>query len=296
MASEEMRAAAQVIREMGMFSGDVDVEAMRQSMADGAALAEIPDDVSRTDFDVDGVPACHIETPGARQDRGILYFHGGGYVMGSLDTHHELMGRLSRACRAPVFGIDYRLAPEHPYPAAVDDAVASYERMIVQGIEPANIVIAGDSAGGGLTLACMLALKAAGKPQPAGAVLISPWTDLSGSGASVQSRADVDPMVSPSLLEPMAALYRGDTAADDAGVSPLFADLTGLAPLFVQVGDHEILLDDSTRLVERAESVGVRAELQIFDEGYHVFQNNPGLPESAEALTSIAQFFDEVTA
>ena len=126
-------------------------------------------------------------------------------------------------------------------------------------------------------------------------MLLSPWTDLTGSGESVQSRAEADPMVSVASLEPMAALYRGAVDAAETGVSPLFGDLSGLAPLFIQVGDHEILLDDSTRLAERAKAAGVRAELQIFDGAFHVFQNNPALPESADALAAIGAFFDDVT-
>ena len=294
MASEEMRAAAKAIREAGVFSGaEIDVAAMRQTGAETAL--PLGEGISRRDFDRNGIGATHIEAPGARNDRGVLYFHGGGYVLGSLDTHAELMGRLSAACRAPVLGIDYRLAPEHAYPAAVEDAVASYDLLLTNGIPPERIVIAGDSAGGGLTLACMLALKASGTRLPAGAVLFSPWTDLTGSGESIKSRADVDPMISPALLDPMAALYRGEVDASDPGISPMFADLTGLPPLLIQVGDHEILLDDSTRLASAAKSAGVVATLEIYDEGFHVFQTMPNLPEAAEALTSVGRFFDQVT-
>lgn len=294
MASEEMRAAAKLIREAAVFSGaEVDVAAMRQTGAETAL--PLGDGISRRDFDRNGIGATHIEAPGARNDRGVLYFHGGGYVLGSLDTHAELMGRLTAACRAPVLGIDYRLAPEHAYPAAVEDAVASYDLLLANGIPPERIVIAGDSAGGGLTLACMLALKASGTPLPAGAVLFSPWTDLTGSGESIKSRADVDPMISPALLDPMAALYRGNADAADPGISPLFADHAGLPPLLIQVGDHEILLDDSTRLASAAEAAGVAATLEIYEEGFHVFQTMPNLPEAAEALTSVGRFFDQVT-
>lgn len=294
MASEEMRAAAKAIREAAVLSGTkVDVAALRQT---GAEMAlPLGEGISRRDFDRNGISGTHIEAPGARNDRAVLYFHGGGYVLGSLDTHAELMGRISSACRAPVLGIDYRLAPEHVYPAALEDAVASYELLLANGIQPERIVIAGDSAGGGLSLACMLALRASGTALPAGAVLFSPWTDLTGSGDSQRSRADVEPMISPALLEPMATLYRGDVNAADPGISPLFADLAGLPPLLIQVGDHEILLDDSTRLASAAALAGVEATLEIYDEGFHVFQNIPDIPEAAEALTSVGRFFDEVT-
>ena len=215
----------------------------------------------------------------------MLYLHGGGYVLGSLDTHAELMGRIAASCRAPVLGVDYRLAPENPFPAAVDDAVASYERLIEQGIKPEAIVLAGDSAGGGLALACMLALKAAGKPLPAGAMLLSPWSDLTATGESINTRAEVDPMISPELLQPMADTYVGKDDAANPLISPLFGDLAGLPPLLIQVGDFEVLLDDSTRLATAAEAAGVSVELEIFDGGFHVFQNQPQLPESAQALS-----------
>lgn len=294
MASEEMQAAAEMIREAGLFDdAEFDVAAMRQNMEDMAA--PLPADVSRGDFDAGGLPACHIGVPDNRTDRGVLYFHGGGYLLGSLNTHVELMGRIARACRAPVLGIDYRLAPEHPHPAAVDDAVASYDRLLANGITADKIVIAGDSAGGGLTLACLLALKQQGKALPAGAVLLSPWTDLTGSGDSVSTRAEVDPMVSASGLKQTAELYYGCTDPADPLVSPLFGDLRDLPPMLIQVGDFEILLDDSTRLAERAKAQGVDAELEIYDGAFHVFQNVAGLPESSAALSSIGRFFDRVT-
>ena len=295
MASQEMCAAIEAMRTQGSFvDAGADLATMRRNMEEAMTLTPIPEDVTHSDVDAGGVTARHVGVPGVRDDRGVLYFHGGGYVMGSLDTHTELMGRISRACQAPVLGIDYRLAPEHPYPAAVEDAVASYDRLQANGIEPHRIIIAGDSAGGGLTLACLLALKAQGKPQPAGAVLLSPWTDLTGSGESVKTRAAADPMVSPDVLEPMAALYRGDVDASEPGVSPLFGGLEGLPPLLIQVGDAEVLLDDSTRLADRAEAAGVDIDLQVFDGAFHVFQATPDLPESAEALASIGAFFDRV--
>jgi monoterpene epsilon-lactone hydrolase len=294
MASEEIRAAAQLVRDAGTFSGgDIDVSVMRQSMEETAA--PLPADIERKDFAADGIAFCHIATPEARQDRGVLYLHGGGYVLGSLNTHAELMGRIAKACRAPVLGVDYRLAPEHPYPAAVEDAVASYDRLLANGIAAEQVVIAGDSAGGGLTLACLLALKTQGKPQPAGVMLLSPWTDLTGSGDSTQTRAELDPMVSADLLSPMAALYHAATAVNDPHVSPLFGDFSGLAPMLIQVGDHEVLLDDSVRLAERARNQGVSVELEIYDEAFHVFQSLGDLPESQDALASMGRFFDRVT-
>ena len=296
MASEEMRAAAQAIREAAVFTGsNGDVAEMRQLMEAGAGAFPLPDTISRRDLTVADRGACHIAAPDVRNDRGVLYFHGGGYVLGSLDTHAELMGRVSAACRAPVLGIDYRLAPEHPYPAALEDALASYEHLLVGGIPADKVVLAGDSAGGGLALACLQALQATNKPLPAGAVLFSPWSDLAGTGESVKTRAEVDPMISPALLGPMAAHYCANTKSDHPGVSPLFGNFSNLPPLLVQVGDHEVLLDDSTRLAARAQDAGVEVELEVFDEAFHVFQNMPILPEAATALESVGTFFDRVT-
>jgi len=294
MPSEEMQATSQMIREAGMFAGDsFDVTQMREMMK--AGILPLPEGATRNDFERNGIQHCHISAPDVRNDRGVLYLHGGGYVLGSLDTHAELMARVAASCRAPVLGVDYRLAPEHPYPAAIEDALASYEHLIDAGIKPEAIVLAGDSAGGGLALALLLKLKELGKPMPAGAVLFSPWSDLTGSGDSVKSRMDVDPMITPEMLNPMAELYLSGTDAGTALASPLFGDLTGLPPLLIQVGDHEILLDDSTRLAKAAQAAGVESEIEIFDGGFHVFQNQPHLPESADALAAMGKFFDRVT-
>jgi epsilon-lactone hydrolase len=293
MASDEMRFTAELIRETAAFGPELDVAKLRAQML--ASAAALPDDVTRSDFDHHGLPACRIAAPEAREDHGLLYLHGGGYSLGSLDTHAELMGRLSRACRVVVTGIDYRLAPEHPYPAAIEDAIAGYHYLLGEGIPPQRIVLAGDSAGGGLALACLLSLDASGLPQPAGVALMSPWTDLTFTGESVRTRATVDPMISPEGLVPTGRLYHGAADPADPLISPLFGDLRDLAPMLIQVGDHEILLDDSTRLAERARAQGVLVELEVYDEAFHVFQVVAGLPESDAALASIGRFFDRVT-
>ena len=214
--------------------------------------------------------------------------------MGSLDTHQELMGRISRQLNATVYGVDYRLAPEHPWPAAVDDAVAAWDWLRASGITSDQAVVAGDSAGGGLSVALLMALKEQDKPMPAGAVLFSPWSDLTGSGESIASRAKADPMIGPDVLKPMAAHYHADNPADLPSISPLFGDLAGLPPLLIQVGDAEILLDDSTRLHERAQAAGTSSTLHVFEEAFHVFQAMPMLPEAAEALEEMAEFCERV--
>lgn len=297
MASEQLRQVSAQIRAQREQSpvGSGTVAQMRANMEAQQGALPVPTDVDKLDLTVANRPARRIRTPGVREDRGTLYLHGGGYVMGSLNTHHELMGRIARATNAQVLGLDYRLAPEHPYPAAVDDAVAAYQWILDQGIAADKIVIAGDSAGGGLAVATLLALKTRGLPMPAGAVLFSAWTDLTASGESVRTRADADPMIAGDVLAPMAANYAASIAASTPGISPLFGDLTGLPPLLVQVGDAEVLLDDSTRLHARARAAGVDSSLRVFDEAFHVFQMIPVLPEATDALADVGAFFSRVT-
>ncbi|TDJ30758.1 MAG: alpha/beta hydrolase [Gammaproteobacteria bacterium] len=296
MASDALREMSAMIRAAYAENpvGEGDLETMRASMEEQQGAIPLPDDVTRDDVDMAGVPGCRIQAPGVRNDRAVLYLHGGGYVMGSLDTHQELMGRISRQLNVTVYGVDYRLAPEHPWPAAVDDAVAAWDWLRASGITSDQAVVAGDSAGGGLSVALLMALREQDKPMPAGAVLFSPWSDLTGSGESIASRAEADPMIGPDMLKPMAARYHGDNPADLPSISPLFGDLAGLPPLLIQVGDAEILLDDSTRLHERAQAAGTSSTLHVFEEAFHVFQIMPTLPEAAEALEEMAEFCERV--
>ncbi len=296
MASQQMREVTASLRAQRAVSptGTGTVADMRAGMEAQQGGLPIPVDVDALDLTVAGRPARRIRTPGVREDRGTLYLHGGGYVMGSLNTHHELMGRIARVTNAQILGLDYRLAPEHLYPAAVDDAVGAYLWILEQGIAPEHIVIAGDSAGGGLTLATLLVIRDRKLPMPAGAILFSPWTDLTSSGASVVTRADADPMIGPEVLLPMAAHYAGNQSSNTPGISPLFGDLHGLSPLLIQVGDAEVLLDDSTRLHELAQAAGVNSTLHVFPEAFHVFQAVPNLPESTEALAEVGAFFNRV--
>lgn len=248
--------------------------------------------VACQDVGIGGVKAQWIAAPDAAPDRVILYLHGGGYVMGSIETHRELVARLSKAALARCLALDYRLAPENPFPAAVNDATAAYRWLLAQGIKPARIVIAGDSAGGGLTLAALIALRDLGLPAPAAGVCLSPWTDLEGTGESMRTRAAEDPVVSREMIVALAKLYVGEQGdMHDPLAAPLYADLTGLPPLLIQVGNAETLLDDSTRVAERAEAVGVDVVLQIWDEMPHVWQwFAPILPEGQEALDKIGEF------
>jgi len=291
MASEQMKAIAAMIRaNRDSAPLDASLAERREGMEVMQGGLPLPEDLHLEDVTVGGRPAQWVRVTGAREDRTILYLHGGGYVMGSLNTHRELMARLSRSTQARVLGLDYRLAPEDPFPAAVDDAEAAYRWLLEQGAPAAAILIAGDSAGGGLAVATLLRVRDAALPLPAGAVLFSPWTDLTASGESIQTRADTDPMIAPDGIRETAALYHGASDPRDPFVSPLFADLTGLPPLLVQAGDDEILLDDATRLAANAARDGVSAELQIWPGAFHVFQAIPSLPEASEALERVGEF------
>ena len=219
-----------------------------------------------------GVDGEWIRASNARKDRVVLYLHGGGYVMGSVNSHRHLCERLSRASATTVLALNYRLAPEHVFPAALDDALSAYRWLLAQGYAANQLAIAGDSAGGGLSLATLLKLKIEKIPLPACAVLLSPWADLQCTGQSMDSRDAVDPMVHKPLTLNLATVYMN--AADPAQplASPVNADLHGLPPLMIHVGANETLLDDAVRIAERAEKAGVLAELKIWSGQIHVFQ------------------------
>lgn len=223
--------------------------------------------------------------------RCILYLHGGAYIAMSAKTHRAITSRLGAWSNACLFALDYRLAPEHPFPAALDDALAAYRALIAAGMPASRMVVAGDSAGGGLTLALLLALRDAADRLPAGAVLFSPWTDLAATGNSIIANDAADPLFHGSWLAPTARHYLGDTPATNPLVSPVYADLTGLPKLFVQVGDTEVLLDDSRRVIENAKRDGVEATLQVWPglpHGWQIFA--PILPEARAALRDAAAF------
>lgn len=224
--------------------------------------------------------------------RTIYYLHGGGYVACSPATHRMFTAALSREAEAEVFALDYRLAPEHRYPAAVEDAVAGYRWLLAQGRRPDEISIGGDSAGGGLTIATLLALRDAGIALPRAAFCLSPWTDLAGAGPSVAANDRRDPMFYGDNIAPMGRVYAGQTPLTDPRVSPVYADLRGLPPLRIDVSDTEVLLDDSTRLAERGRACGVEVELIVWHALPHVWPIfvGFGLPEAKEAITGIAGF------
>lgn len=241
-----------------------------------------------------GVAATWISTVESRTDHVLIYLHGGGYKLGSVRSHQDLMARLAQAAGVRVLGLDYRLAPEHQFPAPVEDAVAAYQWLLAQGIPAAHIAIAGDSAGGGLALSTLLLARERGLPLPAAAVLLSAWTDLSASGASYETRAASDPIHQRAMILATAKNYLGDADARHPLASPLFADLSGLPPLLLQVGDRETGLNDSLDLAERAGAVGVDVELEVWDDMIHVFQQfAPDIPEADQAIRSIGRFLQQ---
>lgn len=239
-----------------------------------------------------GVPAEWVRVPEARHDRGVLYFHGGGFQVGSPRSHRELMAGISAAAGCGVLGLDYRLAPEHRFPAALQDACAAYGWLLAEGHDPANLALAGDSAGAGLVVSTLLSLRSAGLPLPAAAVLMSAWTDLTASGPSYETRAASDPIHQRPMILAMARGYLGDDCDPrDPLISPLFGDLHGLPPMLIQVGNRETVLSDSTLLAEKAEAAGIHVRLQIWDRMIHVFQQFPDeLPEAGEARRDIGEF------
>lgn len=294
MASEQLQQAMDMFKEMGAKMGEAkNMDDMRAIMIETQA----PDGVTCTPVEAGGVSAEWSVAAGVDEAKVVLYVHGGGYVMGSAGSHRDVTGRLSKAAGARVLSLNYRLAPEHPFPAPVDDAVAAYRWLLAQGISPGNIAVAGDSAGGGLAIATLLALRDAGEPLPAAGIGISPWVDMEGTGESMTTRAAVDPVVQKEGLLGMAKLYLGDADPKNPLAAPLHADLAGLPPLLLQVGDAETLLDDSTRLAERAHAAGVDVTLKVWDEMPHVWHLfAPILPEGRQAIDEIGSFFQARTA
>jgi epsilon-lactone hydrolase len=239
-----------------------------------------------------GVDGEWIFPANAPNDKAILYFHGGGFRIGSVTSHRDLIAQIALVSGCRMLAINYRLAPEHRFPAALDDALAAYGWMLDRGMKPGNIAFAGDSAGGNLALAAMLALRERGLPLPVSAVLMSPWTDLAATGASYVSRAEADPIHQRPMILVLAKNYLGGQGDPcDPLVSPLYADLTGLPPLLIQVGDSETVLDDSVMFADRARAAGIDVSLEVWDGMIHVFQMFE-LPEARRAIASIAGFLN----
>jgi epsilon-lactone hydrolase len=263
----------------------------RAAFTPGDRLHPLPDDVRVTEVDAGGVPAHWLAAPGADTGRVLLFLHGGGYELGSLRSDGELAARLGLASGMRVLFPEYRLAPEHPFPAAVDDVLAAWRWLRAdQDLAAASMAVAGDSAGGGLAVALLVATRDAGEALPAAAVLMSPTVDLTSSGDSMTERADQDPISTPAMLREFAADYLAGADPKTPLASPLFAPLGGLPPLLIQVGTADLLLSDSERLAAAASDAGVDVILEIGEGLPHVYQLLLGTPEAAEATEQIGKF------
>ncbi|MET0154230.1 MAG: alpha/beta hydrolase [Candidatus Binatia bacterium] len=273
------------------------IEAVRAGFEQMGAMFPVPGDVKREPVTAGGVKAEWLSAPEAAADRVVLYLHGGGYVIGSINTHRALGASVSRAAKARVLLIDYRLAPEHPHPAAVEDAVSAYRFLLQQGISPKRVALAGDSAGGGLVVATLVALRDAGEKLPATGVCLSPWIDLECLGESMTTKAAVDPMVQKEGVLQLAAHYLGGKSPRTPLAAPLYADLSGLPPLLIQVGTAETLLDDASRLAERARKAGVNVTYDPWEGMIHVWQLfAPMLDEGKQAIDKFGAFIQKQTA
>jgi monoterpene epsilon-lactone hydrolase len=254
----------------------------------------LPRGVTARSVQAGGVHAEWIEPIGIEGQKAMLYLHGGGYCLCSLDTHRGLVGRLAQAAQTRVLAIDYRLAPEYPFPAALEDALTAYRWLLGQGFLAKNIAIGGDSAGGGLTLATAIQLRDSGQALPEVLVLLSPWTDLTFSGKSILSRKQTDPIFGENGAPLLVPAYVGSHAPNEPLISPLFADLHGLPATLIHVGNDEILLDDSTRLEEKLKAAGVETCLRIWEGMWHVFPAfAPWVPEAQFAIDETGNFIQQ---
>jgi epsilon-lactone hydrolase len=268
-----------------------DLSLLRPLFEEFMLQTPLPSDVSLTEMTLGGVPALEISVPEATTDAELLYFHGGVFALGSARASAGLASLLARQARAKVLSVDYRLAPEHPYPAAPDDALASYRGLLDAGIRRERIAFFGESAGGALALGTLVAARDLGLAQPAAAVLYSPWLDMTLSGASMESKAGVDVVLAPDRLRGNVADYAGDADPASDALSPLFADLHGIPPLLIQCGSNEVLLDDATRLAVAAAAADVALQLDVTPEVGHVFQASaPDLDEAEAALARTGAF------
>jgi monoterpene epsilon-lactone hydrolase len=289
MASNELKMILDYLRS-NPVAAKGSIEQRRSEFQSALAQFQPAADVIRQAVDAGGVPAEWITAPGAQQEKVIYYLHGGGYTMGSIGTHREVVSRLSRATGARALLIDYRLAPENRFPAALEDAKAGYRWLLSKGVKPNKLVIAGESAGGGLTVATLMTLRDSHVPLPAAGICMSPWVDMERLGKSMVTKSSIDPIVRQDDLKMNAEAYLGDADRRTPLAAPIYGNLKGLPPLLIQVGTAEVLLDDATRLAERARSDGVDVVFEPWDEMIHMWHMFPMLPEGNQAIERIAEF------
>lgn len=290
MSQEQRDAVDRLMREAPLdFAGDLaEQRVVLEQIMNAHPLAD--DVVTHPDV-IGGVAVVEVELAGIEADGVIVYLHGGAYTMGSAAAAAGLASELARRAQSRAISIDYRLAPEHPYPAGLEDALAVYRGLLASGIPASQLVVAGESAGGGLAVALLAALADRGLPQPSSAVLVSPWVDLTLSGPSIAGKAAVDPSLTPAGLRRRAADYIACADPADQLLSPVFAELRGLAPLLIQVGSHEILLDDAVRLAARAAADDVGVTLEVTPGVPHVFQAFAAMLEEGDAALDRAGSF-----
>ena len=289
--STEQRENLDATLRQNAFPFDSDVSEQRRLLKELASAQPLPAGVRVTAAALGGVPTAEITIDGIEPRHVVLYFHGGVYVIGDAFQAAGLAAQIGRRTQAKVISVDYRLAPEHPYPAAVDDALAAYEALLQDGAAPSDIAFAGESAGGGLAIATLVNARDHGLPLPAATLVMSPYADLTLAGPTMETKREVDPLLSRELLQPRVTDY---TAGQDAAldlISPIFADLSGLPPLIIQAGTHEVLLDDAVRLAQRAAADDVEVTLEITPGVPHVFQAYHAiLDEAGAALDRAGQF------
>ena len=292
MASPELSKALEMFRAAKVQTQSLtELEQFRVWYEELMSEFHVDEDIVCEPVGAGGVPAEWIYDPNAAADRVLLYLHGGGYMIGSMRTYRVPLSLLSRASGVRVLGLEYRLAPENPFPAAVEDSIAAYRWLLGQGIEPNKIAIAGDSCGGGQAVATLVALRYWGIPLPAAAVSHSGWTDLANTGESFITKAEEDPIIDRDMVDNMAMAYLGDTDRKTPLASPCYADLQGLPPLLVQVGTAEVLLDDSVKFAERAKAAGVDVTLEVWDDMPHVWWAFASfLPEGQQAIEHCGEF------
>ena len=288
--SAEQRENLEAVLRQSAFPAGIDMNEQRRLLKELTSSQPLPADVTVTAAALGGVPTAEITIDGIEPRHVVLYFHSGVYVLGDAFQAANLASQVGRRTRAKVISVDYRLAPEHPYPAAVDDALAAYEALLHNGTAPSDIAFAGESAGGGLAIATLVNARDHGLPLPAAAFVMSPYADLTLAGTTMQTKREVDPLMSRENLQSRVTDY---TAGQDPAlglISPIFADLSGLPPLIIQAGTHEVLLDDAVRLARQAATADVEVTLDITPRVPHVFQTfYPILDEAAAALDRAGQ-------
>jgi epsilon-lactone hydrolase len=289
--STAQQESLDAILRQSAFPVDSDVNEQRQQLRALLSAQPLSAEVTVTEAALGGVKTAEITVDGVESRYVVLYFHGGVYVMGDAFLAADLASQVGRRTSAKVISVDYRLAPEHPYPAAVDDALAAYKALLDSGVDPSDIVFAGESAGGGLAVATLVNARDHGLPLPAAAYLMSPYADLTLAGTTIDTRAEADPLLSRELLQPRVTDYVSGQDTALGLISPVFADLSGLPPLIIQAGTNEVLLDDALRLARQAATADVEVSLDVIPGAPHVFQAYyPLLDEAASALDRAGQF------